>query len=178
MLAACAAAGWPITGYRDPDHPVQQRLRAAVEELTGERVATVGVDGCGAPLFAVSLRGLARAFARLATAAAGTPEHRVVAAMRAHPDLVGGTGRDVTALMRAVDGLVAKDGAEGVYAVGLGAGIGVAVKIEDGTSRARVPVLLELLRELGVPQAALDTVPRPDVLGHGVPVGEVRAFLR
>ncbi|MDQ1700312.1 MAG: hypothetical protein QOG34_2175, partial [Frankiaceae bacterium] len=109
MLATCVAAGWPTEGYRDPAHPVQVAIRAGVEARCGERVSAVAVDGCGAPLFALSLTALARGFIRLGGTA-------VAAAMLAHPDLVGGTGRDVTGLMSAVPGLVAKDGAEGVYA--------------------------------------------------------------
>ena len=85
MLATCVANGWDTATYRDPDHPLQQALRATVERLAGEPVAATGVDGCGAPLFALSLTGLARAFARDRHGAAGTPEPRVAAAIRAHP---------------------------------------------------------------------------------------------
>src|SRR5206468_12904146 len=76
MLATCVVAGWPIAGYRDPQHPLQVSLRATIEDLTGDRVTAAVVDGCGAALFAVSLRGLARSFSRLATAPAGSPEAR------------------------------------------------------------------------------------------------------
>jgi L-asparaginase II len=168
MLATCVAAGWPTQGYRDPSHPLQQSLRATVEELTGDRVAATVVDGCGAPLFAVSLTGLARAFSRLG---------RPAAAMRSHPFLVGGEGRDVTALMSGVPGLVAKDGAEGVYAAGFDDGRAVAVKIDDGGARARMPVLVAALRLLDVDEAALDELATVAVLGHGDRVGEVRALL-
>ncbi|MBV9291962.1 MAG: asparaginase [Frankiales bacterium] len=196
MLATCVANGWPTVGYRDPEHPVQQAIRATVEELTGERVAAVAVDGCGAPLFAMSLAGLASAFASIAiagndkaTAAPTTgrePEttadkqaalRRIATAMTTYPELVGGTGRDVTALMRALPGLVAKDGAEGVYAAATAAGDAVALKVVDGAGRARSPVMIAVLRKLGHDApgfAALETTP---VLGHGEPVGEVRAVL-
>ena len=116
MLATCAVNGWPTDGYLGPDHPVQVAILAAVEDLAGEPIAHVAVDGCGAPNMAVSLTGLARAFARLATAEPGTPEHRAAQAMRDHPEVVGGEERDVTKLLRAVPGLVAKDGAEGCFA--------------------------------------------------------------
>jgi L-asparaginase II len=176
MLATCVAAGWPTESYRDPDHPLQREIRRTVEELTGEPIAAVAVDGCGAPLFAVSLRGLAGAFGRLVTADPGTPERWVADAMRAHPYLVGGTGRDVTALMTWLPGCLAKDGAEGVYAAALADGAAVAVKIDDGASRARSPVLVAALRRLGATAAVLDELAETAVLGHGVPVGAVRVI--
>jgi L-asparaginase II len=166
MLATCVAAGWPTEGYRDPAHPVQVAIRAGVEARCGERVSAVAVDGCGAPLFALSLTALARGFIRLRGTAVAT-------AMLAHPDLVGGTGRDVTGLMSAVPGLVAKDGAEGVYAAATADGGAVAIKVYDGAARARLPLLLHGLAELGVDVEPLrDLV--PPVLGHGEPVGTVR----
>jgi L-asparaginase II len=168
MLATCVTNGWPTAGYRDPGHPLQVAIRHTVERCTGEDVAGVTVDGCGAPLFATSLAGLATAFAAIA-------QSRVADAMRAHPQLVGGTGRDVTALMRGVDGLVAKDGAEGVYAAALTDGRAAAVKIEDGGGRARTPVLVGALRALGVDSPAFDALATVPVLGHGERVGEVRA---
>jgi L-asparaginase II len=177
MLATCVGAGWPTTGYRQPDHPLQQAIRATIEELCGEQVAAVTVDGCGAPLFAVSLTGLARGFARLATSDPATLEGRIARAMSALPFLVGGTGRDVTALMTHVAGLVAKDGAEGVYAAALPDGRSVALKIDDGAGRARAPVMVAALRRLGVTDEVPDVVVAPPVLGHGRPVGAVRATL-
>ncbi|MFF8868158.1 asparaginase [Streptomyces sp. NPDC015139] len=178
MLATCVVNGWDTAGYLDPRHPLQRALRETVEDLAGEKVAATGVDGCGAPLFALGYRGLARAFARLATSPPGSPERRVVRAMGRHPEYVGGTGRDVTRLLRALPGAVAKDGAEGVYAMALPDGSAVALKIADGSARARPVVLVAALRRLGVPVddggtlAELATAP---VLGHGEPVGEVRA---
>ena len=177
FLAACAAQGWPTDGYRDPGHPLQVHLRAVVEELSGEPVGGVGVDGCGAPIFALSLTALARAFGRIATAAAGTPEHTVAEAIRHQPLFLGGTHRDVTRLVRAVPGLIAKDGAEAVFAAALADGTAVAVKIEDGGKRAAPVVLVAALRALGVTgdEAELDTIATPEVLGGGVRVGETRA---
>jgi L-asparaginase II len=172
MLATCVVNGWPTASYRDPGHPLQTAIRDTVADLAGEPVAAVGVDGCGAPVFGFSLVGLARAFAVLATAEPDTLERTVADAMRDHPEYVGGTGRDVTTLMRAVPGLVAKDGAEAVYAVGLPDGHGLAVKIADGNSRARPVVMAAALRQVGVdvPSEML-TAP---VLGHGEPVGSIR----
>lgn len=186
MLATCVAhaddPAWDRARYRDPGHPLQQALRAAVEDLTGDTVAHTTVDGCGAPLFATSLAGLARAFGRLASApvrAAGTTEARVAAAMTGHPGLVGGSARDVTAAMRAVPGLVAKDGADGVYAAGLPDGSALAFKVVDGGARPRPAVLAAALLVAGagsvpgVDARALEALAWTPVLGHGEPVGAV-----
>ena len=175
MLAACVAAGWDTKTYRDPQHPLQQLMASTLQELAGEPVAATGIDGCGAPVMAISPAGLARAFGRIASAPAGSQEARIADAIRAHPEYLGGTRRDVTALIRGVDGLIAKDGAEAVYAVGLADGRGVAVKIADGGERARAVVLAELLRQEGVDAPVLDELAHHAVLGHGEPVGEVRA---
>jgi L-asparaginase II len=174
MLATCVANGWPTATYRDPAHPLQVAIKAAVEDLAGEKVTHTGVDGCGAPLFALSLSGLAGAFRRLVLAEGGTPEQRVAAAMRAHPELVGGTGRDVTVLMRALPGLVVKDGAEGVMAAATAAGAAVTLKIDDGAARPRTPVLIAALRAVGLDVSGLpDQLTQPPVLGHGESVGEI-----
>jgi L-asparaginase II len=160
-----------VDSDRDPKHPLQAALADAVADLAGEPIAATGVDGCGAPVFALSLTGLARAFQRLVDAAPGTPERRVADEMRAHPVLVAGTGAADTVLMGAVPGLLAKGGAEGVVAVALPGAGAVALKIEDGAMRARLPVLLSALGKLGV------TVPemRELVLGGGEPVGVIRS---
>lgn len=169
MLTTCVRAGWPTAGYESPDHPLQQALAATVAELTGEPIAHTGVDGCGAPLFAFSLTGLARAFGRVARS-----EALVADAMRAHPWLVAGTGREDTVLMKAVDGLIAKGGAEGVQAFALPDGFAVALKIDDGNKRACGPLAVEALRYLGVDVTSLDELARGAVLGGGQPVGRVR----
>jgi L-asparaginase II len=175
MLACCVANGWPTEGYLEPDAPVQQAMTAALEDLAGERVLHVSVDGCGAPQHALTLPGLARAFTRLATAGPDTHEGRTAQAMRDHPVLVGGTDRDVTHLMQGVDGLIAKDGAEGVYAAALPDGRAVAFKITDGADRARRPVLAAALRRLGVESPEVARIGQVPVWGHTEQVGEVRA---
>lgn len=177
MLATCVANGWPTDTYRDADHPLQRALLATVERLAGETSAAIGVDGCGAPVFALSLTGLARAFAAIATAAEGSPEHRVAEAIRAHPAWLGGTGRDVTMLVAGVPGLVAKDGAEGVYAAALPDGRAVALKVDDGGQRARPPVMVAALRALGVEAPVLTELAETTLLGGGEPVGSVRAVI-
>ena len=175
MLVTCVVNGWPTAGYLDPDHPLQRAVTTTVERLCGERVAHVGVDGCGAPVHAISLVGLARAFRTIATEPVGSAGHAVAGAIRRHPFLLGGSGRDVTLLLDATPGLIAKDGAEGVYAAATTDGRAVALKIDDGASRARACVLLEALTALGVDVEAARAVTEVAVLGHGRPVGVVRA---
>ncbi|GIF11097.1 asparaginase [Actinoplanes teichomyceticus] len=171
MLATCVANGWPLESYLDPGHPLQVALADAVSELAGEPIAATGVDGCGAPVLAVSPDALARAFLRLVEAEPGTPERRVADAMRAYPELVAGTGAEDTRLMREVPGLLVKSGADGVVAAAMPGAGGIAVKIADGSARARMPVLAEALRRFGVVAPDL----AEPVLGGGRPVGVVRA---
>jgi L-asparaginase II len=171
MLATCVINDWSTHDYLDPAHPLQRAVRETLEELAGERIGAEGVDGCGAPLFGISLTGLARAFGTLARASEGL-EQRIAQAMNRHPEWVGGTNRDVTKLMRAIPGAVAKDGAEGVYAIGLPTGEAVACKIADGSSRARAVVLVAALRRLGV--RAPDELATFPVLGHGRAVGAIK----
>jgi L-asparaginase II len=177
MLASCVANGWDTAGYLDPAHPVQQQVLATIEELSGESVESVGTDGCGAPLMAVSLVGLARAFRAMLLADDGTPERQVADAMRAHPEFVAGTRRIDTWLMRGLPGSMSKMGAEAVQAVALPDGRALAFKVDDGGYRVVGPVLAAVLRRLGVP-AAGDTLNRiacAPLYGGGRPVGEVRA---
>ncbi|MFJ7219864.1 asparaginase [Amycolatopsis sp. NPDC098790] len=150
MLATCDLNGWSTDGYLDPAHPLQRAIAATVEDLTGHGIERVAVDGCGAPLFATTLRGLATAVSKIATAAPGTPDHLVADGIRRHPELVGGSRRDVTAVMRAVPGLIAKDGFEAVQVAALPDGTAIAVKISDGGDRARYPVLAAALKLCGV----------------------------
>jgi L-asparaginase II len=173
MLRACLVNGWPASGYLRPSHPLQRQLAATVAELAAEPVVTTGVDGCGAPLFAISLTGIARAFSRLGAASEG-PRRRVADAMRAHPELVAGQGRSATRLMQGVKGLIAKDGAEGVYGAALPDGGAIALKIDDGAGRAADQAVVTALRHLGVIAAVLDDLEGAPLLGGGVPVGEIR----
>jgi L-asparaginase II len=175
MLATCVINGWPTATYLDVEHPLQRHITAVIERLGREPVAHVGVDGCGAPAHAISLVGLSRAFAAIATADASSAASEVYGAMRAHPDVVGGTGRDITALIAGVPGLMAKDGAEGVLAGALPDGRAVALKLADGSWRGFAAVMLAALEQLGADisdAAALHAAP---VLGGGQPVGEVHA---
>lgn len=174
MVAACKAAGWDVSTYLDPQHPLQQLMATTLADLTGSEVGPFGIDGCGAPVMATSLSGLARAFGRIASATEGH-EKQVADAMRAYPEYVAGTDRDVTRLMRAVPGCIAKDGAEAVYAVGLADGRGAAVKIGDGGQRARAVVMAAVLQRMGVPAERLQGLRGTPILGHGKPVGDVTA---
>jgi L-asparaginase II len=148
MLATCAAAGWPTRTYRDPDHPLQVQIKAIIEGLAGEPVAATGVDGCGAPLFSISVIGLARAFRALVLAETGSAERAVADAMRANPVWTSGTTRAEAAMAVAVPGLLIKSGAEGVCAFALADGRAAAVKFDDGAQRAAPPLVAELLTQL------------------------------
>jgi L-asparaginase II len=174
MVATCAARGWPVDGYLDPEHELQRAIRAGVEAQAGEPVAAVAVDGCGAPQFAFGVTGLARAFRRLAIADPGTDEGRAAAAMRAHPVVIGGTGRHVSELMTAVPGLVAKEGAEGVYAAALPDGRAMALKVDDGAMRPLPALLAGVLLHWGRDGEVVSRWAAPPVLGGGRPVGEIR----
>lgn len=173
MLRTCVRAGWSTSDYLSPTHPLQVAARAALAEFTGEPVGDPVADGCGAPAFATTLTGLARAFGRLASAPDG--EARQIAdAFRAFPEYVSGTLRDEVVFHREVPGLVCKLGAEGAFAVGLADGTGIAVKIADGNHRGNIPVLVAVLDALGLGTDRLRDLDPYPVLGHGVPVGRVR----
>ncbi|MEV4560956.1 asparaginase [Kitasatospora sp. NPDC049285] len=174
-LAACAANGWDLDGYLDAEHPIQRLARTALEEAVGERAAHTGTDGCGAPLLAVSLTGLARGYRALVLAGSDTPQRQVADAMRAHPEYVAGTRRADTWLMRAVPGALSKMGAEAVQVVALADGRALAFKIEDGAERARGPVLAAALARLGVDDPVLERIGSAPLHGGGEVVGAVRA---
>jgi L-asparaginase II len=175
MLATCVANRWPVNGYLAPGHPLQQAIRHTVEELAGQQVSATGVDGCGAPLLALTLAALCRAFRTLVLSASGTPERRVADAMRAYPEWASGTSRDERRLMDAVPGLLVKAGAEGVAAFAFADGRSGAVKIDDGATRGRIPVTVAALRRLGaVVPDDLATIP---LAGGDAVVGAVRAVI-
>lgn len=172
MLALCRARGWPARGYRLPDHPVQQACLAAhaeAAEVEPESLVT-GTDGCGIVTFALSLERMAHAFSRLESLPGGS---RVVAAMRARPDLVGGPDGADFLLMRDATGWLAKGGAEGLLCAAGPDGIGVALKSEDGTSRGHAPALAAFLGGLGVDLP--DLAERPVLNTRSEPVGQVVA---
>jgi L-asparaginase II len=173
MLATCIANDWPTETYLAAEHPLQLHIRRTIEELAREPVAAVGVDGCGAPLFALTLSGLARAFRALVLAEPGSPERLVADAMRKFPEWTSGTMRDEYRLMTTVPGLLLKAGAEGVDAFALPDGTAAALKIDDGNQRARTPVTVAMLDMLGAhPPLDLATTA---VSGGGHQVGVIRA---
>ncbi len=178
MVATCVHNQWPHdSSYLDVHHPLQRAITATIEALAGEVVAHIGVDGCGAPAHAMSLIGLARCFRSIANGAAGAAGDDVYSAMVAYPEMVGGSDRDVTHFMRHVPGLMAKDGADGVFAAALADGRAIALKIADGGDRARPPVMLAALDHMGLATDELAAAVSRPVMGHGRAVGTVRAVL-
>ena len=177
MLRTCQRNGWPLGDYLAVDHPLQKHIETVFTELTGGPVAAVGVDGCGAPVLATSLRALAATFLRLVRAPEGSAEREVADAMRAFPDMVSGTDAEGfdTHLMRGVPGLLVKGGAEGVLAAAVPGKGAVALKIDDGGMRPRVPVLVSALARLGVHAEVLDELRLSDIHGGGRQVGSVRS---
>ena len=173
MIRTAVVNGWSIASYRDPDHPMQLAIVQAIDDFAHEQAANLAIDGCGAPLYAISLYGLARAFGRIASAS-DDAEHRVATAIRSHPEYVSGTRRDELELHRAIPGLMGKAGAESVYAVGFADGRGVAIKISDGNPRASPVAMAGVLKRLGFDHETLDAQISAPVLGGGERVGEIR----
>ncbi|MFE4452231.1 asparaginase [Streptomyces sp. NPDC056796] len=175
MLAVCVRNGWDTATYLDQAHPLQRLVGEVVAEAAGEPVAAIGTDGCGAPLMAIGLVGLARAFRSFVLAEPGSAERRVADAMRAHPEYVAGTRRPDTWLMREVPGTLSKMGAEAVQAVALPDGRALAFKIDDGSTRALGPVLARSLELLGVDAPVVSRIGRAPLLGGAAEVGAIRA---
>lgn len=189
MLAMALHGGWPTDGYAGYDHPVQRRIREGLArwlDVDPERLSWA-VDGCGVPTPYLSVRQMARAYARLVRSAARSdgPARKVVTAMTEHPILISAAGRLSERLMRVTEGrLLAKEGAEGVLcAAGRDAGWGMALKVRDGSRRALGPAAVAALGELdllGPEEAkALEEVGRPPVEDtRGEPVGWIEADVR
>jgi len=182
MLRTCVINNWPVESYLDTSHPLQVSLRQAVTELARTSIAHTAVDGCGAPAWAIPLTSLVDVYRRAASPHCEEPTLREVAtAVRQFPEYVCGDESEVTGLMRAIPGLLAKDGAESVYVAALPDGRAVGVKIADGGFRAGRSVLVAALRWAGVEQLpgvdvdALRKWGTVEVTGHGVPVGAVLA---
>ena len=173
MIRTTVLNGQDIANYRDPDHPTQLAVVQAIDDLAHEQATNLAIDGCGAPLYAISLYALARAFGRIAGASEGA-ECRVATAIRNHPEYVSGTRRDELDLHRVIPGLIAKAGAESVYAVGLPDGRGIAIKISDGHPRARSVAMAGVLKRLGFDHETLDDQASAPVFGAGERVGEIR----
>ena len=170
MLATCVINGWPIESYLDPAHPLQLAIKAEVEKMSGENVAGISVDGCGAPLFLFSLLGLARAIRNL-TISTDQVHQEVAQACRDFPEMVSGPGRLATRMMQNIDGLFMKDGAEAVNVASLADGRTLAVKISDGNARAMPAITAAALAKFGIDAHELPV----NTLGAGLPVGTIRA---
>jgi L-asparaginase II len=180
-LARCLAEDWPLDGYFRGGHRLQRAMRDCVIEACGVSAPSVeATDGCGMRTFAVPLAALARAFGGLAGGGLGPSGDRCAAAMRAHPELVAYDGAIDTELMRAEQGLVAKIGAEGVLAIGLSDGRGLALKVRDGSVRAVAPAGVALARSaLGLAAAVPEQLAVAPLLNsRHLRVGELRAVGR
>ncbi len=170
MVATCVANGWDLESYKKPDHPLQRAIASEFEKLSGEKITKVGVDGCGAALFAISLRALANAVRNLTLS--NEPIHQeVVNACRNNPIMVSGIGRLPTLLMQKVPGLFVKDGAEGVMIMSTPKGEVIVWKMSDGSQRGNSPLSIATLSHLGI---SVD-LERENVMGDGQVVGEIRA---
>jgi L-asparaginase II len=170
MVATCAVNGWNLETYKSPEHPLQIAIAAEFEKLSGEKITKVGVDGCGAALFAISLRALATAVRNLTLS--NEPIHQeVVNACRNNPIMVSGVGRLPTLLMQKVSGLFVKDGAEGVMIMSTPKGEVIVWKMSDGSQRGNAPLSVATLSHLGI---TVD-LERENVMGDGRVVGEIRA---
>lgn len=183
MLLACRANGWDTASYLSADHPLQAHIREIVERLTGERPSATAIDGCGAPVYALSLKGLARALQRMGTSSERSPFalHRgaatLLAAVREHPWTIDGPGRPDTVVIERT-GVFAKTGAEGVMVMIAPNGTTVALKMLDGSARAASAVALRLLERAGAVPAtdvekALGDLPLT-VHGGNAIVGAIR----
>ncbi len=169
MVATCKVNGWDLASYKEITHPLQQVIRREFELLSGEAISKVGVDGCGAPLFAISITGLARAIRNLILS--NDPLHQQLEnACRSNPIMVSGVGRLPTILMEKIDGLFVKDGAEGVMVIGTRSGEVIVWKMIDGSQRGAMTLAIASLSHLGI---KLD-IERETVLGGGEVVGEIR----
>jgi L-asparaginase II len=187
MLALARHHGWPTAGYEVAGHPVQDRILTAITTWTGLPLSelVLGIDGCTVVCHGLPVAAMARAYAGLAAARTASMR-RVRDAMLAHPDLIAGEGRVCTELMHAIPGqVIAKIGAEGIHCAAIpAAGIGIALKVEDGDMRASGPALLEILRVLAprlpaaarLPEGALrSTAVHPIRNTRGVRIGEIRS---
>jgi L-asparaginase II len=173
MLLTCVINNWPTHNYLDPQHPLQVLCREELENLANESVALTSIDGCGAPLFLITLLGLAKAIHEITISK--DPIHQsVLQSCRDFPEIVAGNGRLTTRKMVEVPGLFMKEGAEGVNVGSLADGRTFAYKIEDGSSRPHGILVVRALNDFGVscpPEIAL-------IYGGNMVIGEIRARLQ
>ena len=172
MLATCVKNGWPIETYLEQSHPLQLAIKAELEDLAGETISLTSTDGCGAPLFLLSLIGLARAV-RAITISTDPVHQSVMSAARAFPEMVGGVGRHNTEMMQQVAGLFMKDGAEAVNVCSLDDGRTFVFKVSDGSLRAFRTIVHACLIDFGI-----DTpLTLEKVMGGPRVIGTIRATI-
>ena len=172
MIATCVINKWPVDSYLEQTHPLQVAIKAELEELAGEKITVTSTDGCGAPLFLISVIGLARAIQKITISA--DPIHKsVMDAARTFPEMVGGTGRHNTEIMQEVSGLFMKDGAEAVNVCSLSDGRTIVFKVSDGSLRAFRTIVHACLKDFGI-----DTKIEPEkVMGGPRVIGTIRATI-
>jgi L-asparaginase II len=186
MLLTCVRNGWSTSDYLDPSHPLQTHIKDVVQRLAGENAQTTAVDGCGAPIHAVTLTGLARGMQRIATSSQSSPfalyrgAAALFAAVLADDWAIDGPGRANTVVIDRL-GTFAKGGAEGVMVMSAPNGTTLALKVLDGSARAATVVALTLLVQTGALKATDVAAVLPqlhiEVLGGGRPVGTIRPTL-
>lgn len=170
MLLTCVTNGWPTANYLDPTHPLQVAIKGELETLAGEKITLTSTDGCGAPLFLLSVAGLAKAIRNITISQ--DPSHiEVMAASRAFPEMVAGKGRLTTQMIEAVPGLYMKDGAEAVEVASMPDGRTLVFKVSDGSLRPFRALVHSGLKKLGI-----DSPYEPEkVLGGDRVIGTLRA---
>lgn len=170
MLVTCIKNGWPTENYLDADHPLQIACREELENLSGEKITLTSTDGCGAPLFLISVAGLARAI-RAITISDDVAHRSVLEASRAFPEMVAGEGRLTTTMMREIPGLYMKDGVEAVEVASMPDGRTLVFKVSDGSLRPFRALVHAGLKRLGIES----TYESEAVLGGGKVIGQIRA---
>jgi L-asparaginase II len=170
MLLTCVLNGWPTDSYLDPVHPLQVAIKTELETLAGEKITLTSTDGCGAPLFLLSVAGLARAIRNI-TISKDPIHQEVMAASRAFPEMVAGKGRLTTQMIEAVPGLYMKDGAEAVEVASMPDGRTLVFKVSDGSLRP-----FRVLVHAGLKKLGIDSPYEPEnVLGGDRIIGSIRA---
>ena len=171
MLITCHQNGWDMNTYLDLNHPLQVAIKNEIKELSGEKMSAISVDGCGAPLFAISLIGLAKAISNLVKSKDDSYQ-QIVSACTKYPELVAGDGRLTTRMMQAVPGLFMKEGAEGVQVCALSDGRVIAIKIIDGSWRPVAPIIMEIFKRWSIemPDESVKIYGGEHVVGCVVPL--------
>jgi len=171
MLITCQQNGWDMATYIEMNHPLQIAIKNEIELLVGEKVSASTFDGCGAPLFAISLTGLSTAISNLVKSNE-VAHKQIVTACTTYPEIVAGAGRLTTRMMKAVPGLFMKEGAEGIEVCALSDGRVIAIKIIDGSWRPVAAIIMEIFKRWGVeiPDESVKIYGGEHVVGRVVPL--------